>query len=196
VIPVTRLQGKNRERYRTGISLPVQRYRNMLIRKATPELVKEWKATSATYRPLLSPNRKTGHELLAYLTGKYPVRELPPGSVSEIIADNLLLNEVNARKLPAGKMPEAVGFLIENTLAGKDLYENQDAIFRGIPVIAGIELNSGYFMVEGSSLLWDELFAFRGLDEEDLGNYYLVAEYVACLRRFGRLDSVIAGRAR
>jgi len=57
-----------------------------------------------------------------------------------------------------------------------------------------VELNSGYFLVEGSSLLWDELFAFRGLDEEDLKNYYLVAEYVACLRRFDRLDRVLVPR--
>ncbi|PKP63241.1 MAG: hypothetical protein CVT86_05735 [Alphaproteobacteria bacterium HGW-Alphaproteobacteria-8] len=34
--------------------------------------------------------------------------------------------------------------------------------------------------------------AFRGLDAEDLENYYLVAEYVACLRRFGLLDDIIS----
>ncbi len=39
-------------------------------------------------------------------------------------------------------------------------------------------------MVEGSSELWNELFAFRGLDEEDLKNYYLVAEYISCLKQF------------
>lgn len=167
----------------------------MLVRKATPELVKEWKETFAAYRPRLHPNRKTGRELLAYLAANYPVRELPVESVSEVIADNLLLNESQARKLPAGTMPEAAGFVIENTGAGKHLYETQDAIFSGKPIIVGIELNSGYFLVEGSSLLWDDLFAFLGLDEEDLKNYYLVAEYVACLRRFGRLDSVIAGGA-
>ncbi len=166
----------------------------MLTRKVTPEIVKEWKETAARYRPRLRPNRKPGTEIIAYLTGKYPVRELPVESVSETIADNLLLNEFNAGKLPADTSPEAVGFLIENTGAGKHFYETQDAIFRGNPIIVGVELNSGYFMVEGSSLLWDELFAFRGLDEEDLKNYYLVAEYVACLRRFDRLDSVLAPR--
>ena len=39
-------------------------------------------------------------------------------------------------------------------------------------------------MVEGSSLLWDELYVFRGLDEQDLENYVCVAEYIACMRRF------------
>ena len=46
--------------------------------------------------------------------------------------------------------------------------------------------------IEGA-VLRGELFAFRGLDEEDLENYYLVAEYVSCLRRFGRLESVTRG---
>jgi hypothetical protein len=64
-------------------------------------------------------------------------------------------------------------------------------MFRGRAIIVAVELHSAYFMVEGSSLLWDELFAFRGLDEEDLANYYLVAEYIGCLKRFGLLDEVL-----
>jgi hypothetical protein len=94
--------------------------------------------------------------------------------------------------MPAGTTPEVSGFIIENTGTGKHLYETQDEMFRGRAIIGAVELHSAYFMVEGSSLLWDELFAFRGLDEEDLGNYYLVAEYVDCLRRFDLLDSVLA----
>lgn len=164
----------------------------MLNQKVTPEMVRAWKGTCETYRPQLSPNKKTGPEILAYLTGKYPVKELPVDSISEVISDNVLLNECYARKMPAGKTPDATGFLIENTGAGKHLYENQDEFFKGISIIAGVEIHSGYFMVEGSSLLWDELFAFRGLDEDDLANYYLVAEYVACLRRFDLLESVLA----
>jgi len=164
----------------------------MLNRKVTPELIREWKETSATYRPLLRPDKKTGREIVAYLAGKYPVREMPDGSLDEVISDNVLLNDCNARKMPAGKTPETVGFIIENTGAGKYLYENQDEFFRGMSIIAGVELHSAYFIVEGSSLLWDELFAFRGLDDEDLTNYYLVAEYVACLRRFDQLDRVLA----
>lgn len=167
----------------------------MLTRKVSPEMIREWKETSETYRPLLCPNKKTGPEIVEYLTGNYPVRELPPDSLSEVISDNVLLNECYARKMPAGRTPEATGFLIENIGAGKPLYENQDEFFRGRPIIAGVELHSAYFMVEGSSRLWDELFAFRGLDEEDLASYYLVAEYVACLRRFDLLDTILARKA-
>jgi len=165
---------------------------HMLTRKVSPEMIREWKDVSATYRPLLHPNKKTGPEILAYLIGNYPARELPAGSINEVISDNVLLNDCNARKMPPEKTPATVGFSIENTGAGKHLYENQDEFYRGISIIVGVELHSAYFIVEGSSLLWDELFAFRGLDDEDLTNYYLVAEYVACLRRFDQLDRVLA----
>jgi hypothetical protein len=164
----------------------------MLTRKVTPEMIREWKETAETFRPRLRPNRKTGREILAYLTGKYPVRDLTTDTLRDVVEDNILSNECHARKMPAGKSPEVAGFLIENTGTGNYLYENQDELFRGRAIIGGVELQSGYFMVEGSSLLWDELCAFRGLDADDLENYYLVAEYVACLKRFDMLDEVLS----
>jgi hypothetical protein len=163
----------------------------MLTRKITPELVRQWKDVAETYRPSLRPNKKTGSEIIAYLTGKYPVRELPATTLRDVVEDNILSNECHARKMPAGTIPTVSGFLIDNTGTGKYLYENQDEMFRGNAIIAAVELHSAYFLVEGSSLLWDELFAFRGLDDEDLANYYLVAEYVGCLKRFDLLDSVL-----
>ena len=54
------------------------------------------------------------------------------------------------------------------------VYRQQDTIFVAIDEITGT------FHVELSVLLWDELFAFRGLDAADLENCYLVAEYLAC----------------
>lgn len=164
----------------------------MLTRKVTTEMIREWKETAETYRSLLRPGRKTGAEVLAYLAGKYPVREFTTDTLRDVVGDNILSNECHARKMPAGTIPEVSGFLIENTGTGKHLYENQEDMFRGRAIIGAVELNSAYFMVEGSSLLWDELFAFQGLDEEDLKNFYLVAEYVACLRRFGLLESAIS----
>ena len=164
----------------------------MLTRKITPELVRQWKEVAATYRPGLRPNKKTGSEICSYLTKKYPVRELLTDSLRDVVEDNILSNECHARKMPAGTIPKVSGFLIDNTGMGKDLYETQDEMFRGNAIIAAVELHSAYFLVEGSSLLWDELCAFRGLDEEDLKNYYQVAEYVACLKRFDLLDRVLA----
>ncbi|WP_279286087.1 hypothetical protein [Bittarella massiliensis (ex Durand et al. 2017)] len=40
--------------------------------------------------------------------------------------------------------------------------------------------------MEGSTLLWDELCAARGLDEEDIQNLVSVAQYVAARERLSR----------
>lgn len=93
--------------------------------------------------------------------------------------------------MPAGATPSVATFIVENTGAGKVLYENQDRIFKGNSIFVGIDLESGYFCVEGSSMLWDELYAFQGLDENDIQNYYRVAEYISCLKRFGLLEHVL-----
>jgi len=164
----------------------------MLCQEVTPELVASWKETFDHYRPRLRPNKKTGTDLIAYLKQTYPVTEITCDQIRQVVLDNILGNECYSRKLPAGKTPDAKGFFIEKTGAGKYLYENQDEQFRSIRIIVGIDLETAFFMVEGSSRLWDELFAFRGLDEDDLANSYLVAEYISCLKRFEMLDSTLA----
>ena len=156
-------------------------------------MVEEWKSTYAEYRTRLHPNKKPATEILAYLKQKYPVTEQTEEPIKQVVRDNIILNECHARKLPAGKAPDVQVFQIEETEAGSYLYENQDDLFKGIRIIVGIDLETAFFMVEGSSLLWDELFAFRGLDEDDLNNFYLVAEYIACLKKSGTLESVLAG---
>lgn len=50
-------------------------------------------------------------------------------------------------------------------------------------VLAGIDLVSGFFHVESEEIreaqkVYDDLFVFRGLDERDLENYFLVSEYI------------------
>ena len=79
-----------------------------------------------------------------------------------------------------------------NESTARQLYLEQDQVFKGLPIIAGIELETGFFHIEGSSALWDQLFAFRGLDETDLKNFYLVAEYINCIKRFDRLEEVLS----
>jgi len=37
----------------------------------------------------------------------------------------------------------------------------------------------------------DELVAFAGLEQADLNNYYLVANYIACLEKFNLLNQII-----
>jgi len=164
----------------------------MLMQEPSPEMVKTWKDTFDSYRSRLSPNNKTGLEIVSYLKQKYPVTELTEDDKKQVVSDNILQNECSAKKLPGGISPDPRVFLIQNSGQGKYLYENQDEVFSGIEIFVGIDLETGYFLVEGSSLLWDELFAFRGLDSDDLNNYYLVAEYIACTEKFGILETVIS----
>lgn len=51
----------------------------------------------------------------------------------------------------------AITFIVENHGNGKFLYENQGEVFKGNNIFVGVELESGFFCVEDSSLLWDEL---------------------------------------
>lgn len=49
--------------------------------------------------------------------------------------------------------------------------------------LVGIDLSTGEFHIESENIeevmpLHDDLFVYRGLDEEDLKNIFLVAEYV------------------
>ena len=164
----------------------------MLMQEATTEMVKAWKATFDKYRMQLRPNKKTTFEIIKYLKQKYILAEQTGEKLNKIVVDNVILNDCHASKLPVGKTPIAKVFFVEDTGAGKLLYEQQDNVFKGTKIIVGVELETAFFMVEGSSFLWDELFALRGLDEDDLNNYYLVAEYISCLKRFNMLNSVLA----
>jgi len=158
----------------------------MLTRQATPEMIKEWKSVWEQNRAFLRPNRRTGKELAEYLQKAYPAVPVDEERARRAVIGNVLGNACFLEKLPAGKAPAAVVFRIARTGTGIALYERQDEEFSGMDILVGIELETGYFLAEGSSLLWDELFFWRGLDEKDLENYYLVAEYVACRDRFER----------
>ncbi len=161
----------------------------MLMQEATPEMVERWRKTWKEYKDRLSPNRKTGKEVLEYLKSRYPLKESDDPKAKQVVIDNVLYNEPYAEKLKAE--PSAVAFIVENEGSGRHLYENQDEVFRGIRIFAGVELESGYFHVEGSSILWDELYAFRGLDETVIQNPYCVAEYISCLEKAGLLDNTL-----
>jgi hypothetical protein len=164
----------------------------MLTQPATPELIESWKRTFAQYKGRLQPNRKSGAELKEYLCSKYPLREETSDSAHSVVIQNFLANKPLADELPPGRQPEPFCAVVLREGTGAALYAAQDEVFSGIPIFVGVDLVSGYFLVEGSSLLWDELFAFHGLNETDLENYYLVAEYVACLERFGMLEQTLS----
>ncbi|HHX87473.1 MAG TPA: hypothetical protein GX693_04745 [Firmicutes bacterium] len=65
-------------------------------------------------------------------------------------------------------------------------------MFKGYKIFIGVDLSSGFYCIEGSSMLWDELCAFQGLDSKDIENYYCVAQYISCLKRINRLEEMLA----
>ena len=150
-----------------------------------------WKRVYEAYKPRLRPNRISGAELYAYLISRYPFHPLEDPVYEQVVCDNILLNESFACQLPPEKLPEPVCCMVEPVGAGRTLYHNRDAIYEKSDILVGIDLVSGYFLVEGCPDLWDELYAHRGLNEDDLRNPYSVAEYIDCLKKFGMLDETL-----
>ena len=156
----------------------------MLIHEVTPELIEEWKTVWHKYKDTLRPNRKSGNEITAYVKNRYPLTELTDEEALQVVAQNVLQNDFFSEKLPKGKMPRPVVFVVENRGNGKHLYDSQDDVFAGTDIIVGIDFESGFLVVEGSSCLADELCAFRGLDAGDIDNYFCVVEYISCLAKY------------
>jgi len=150
-----------------------------------------WEVTWNEYKDRLNPNRKSGAEIVAYLSGEYLLSEILDDEALQVIIGNVLNNEPYAEKIPVGNNPSPVAYFVKNTGKGRVLFENQDEVFKENKIFVGVDLTSGFFCVEGSSMLWDELCAFQGLDEKDIQNPYCVAEYISCLRRFGLLHEII-----
>lgn len=85
-------------------------------------------------------------------------------------------NELLRNKLSANEEPRPITFY----------WNNHDK-----KVFIGLDLVSGFYYVEDNEELWDELCAFQGLDEEDLNNFFCVAQYIECLKKFDMLDDII-----
>lgn len=161
----------------------------MLMQEPTPEMYREWKAVWNQYKDRLKPNRKSGQDLIDYLSEKYILTEIHDKKAADVVYFNVTMNEASAEKLAPGYVPIPKTYYVENLGNGCTLYENVDEIFKNIEkIFVGIDVASGWYMVEGNSMLWDELCAFQGVDEADIQNFFCVAEYVACLKRFGWLQ--------
>ena len=157
----------------------------MLRHPATPQDLAAWKETQAQYKGRIRPCRKSGEEIIAYLIGRYPLAENTNPRARRVVEQNVLRNAPLAARLPDGAKPDPYCAIVLREGAALPLYAGQDPLYSGMDIFVGVDRTTGHFHVEGSDLLWDELFSFRGLDEEDLENPYLVSEYVGCRRRFG-----------
>ena len=158
----------------------------------TKEDIAAWHQIYAEFRPKLKPNRISGLALYSYLESRHPILPLDDPRAKQVVSQNILQNECFSRELPPGRAPEPICCTVQRAGKGEQLYRAQDAVFSGCDIFVGIDLTSGYFLVEGSSLLWDELYAHRGLNEADLENVYTVAEYISCLKRFGLLEETLS----
>ena len=169
----------------------------MLTREPTPEMYHEWKLIWSEYKDRLRPDRKSGQALLNYLFRRYPLTEIFEREALDTITFNVLRNQFRKEKLPAGSVPVPRAFFLKNSGQGEVYYkpENKDSPEvwgGGLPkIFVGADCASGYFMVEGSTLLWDSLYAYQGIDEADIKNPCRVAEYIACLKRFDMLRTVL-----
>lgn len=164
----------------------------MITQEVTQAMVDDWKSIWLQYKDKLQPNRKSGIEVLDYLKKNYSLTELNDKNVIDDIVYNITMNMPYAEKLPKGITPNPRAFILEEQGEGKKFYEtkNQDPIELWgtfTKIIVGVDIISGYYMVDGSTMLWDELCAYRGLDEKDLQNYVCVAEYINSLERFDML---------
>ena len=140
----------------------------MLTCEPTLEMLREWKRIYNEYRDILTPDRKSGTEVNAYFCRKYSFEKFESSSFNDAVKFNILNNEPNREKLPQGEMPQIVA------------YRASDC-----SVLVGIDLITGFFHIEGKDIdrvaqIYDDLFLFRGLDEKDIKNYFLVAQYIQC----------------
>ena len=157
----------------------------MLTERPTEEMIAEWQEIHRVHRPHMQPNRISGTELIAWLCEHYPVTELHEQEILEMVTLSVMENAHYAEKLPTGTSPKPRAFRIENTGKGASLYETQEEIWAECAyILVTVEEVTGEFFVEGSCSLWDELFAYRGLDAADLDNYFLVAEYIKCCETY------------
>ena len=168
----------------------------MIVQNPSKEKLEEWKSTWMQYKDLIKPNRRTGLELLEYLQSRYSLTEIFDADALEAIRYTVTMNEHWSEKLPDGVAPVPRAFYLDNAEQGEKFYrsENQDdAEIWGndiTKIFVGIDLSSGFYLVEGSTMLWDELCCFQGIDEKDLQNEVIVAQYINALQRFGKMNSI------
>ena len=162
----------------------------MLTQEATPEMLEEWKKVWNEYLSRLKPNRRTGRELVHFLQSKYSLTELYDDHALQVVIGNVLDNEPYSEKLLPGEKPLPKAFLVDNTGLGQILYQEQDEARKGVAIFVGVDLATGFYCVENSILLWDELCAYQGLDEKDIQNCFCVFQYIECLKRFGLMEKL------
>lgn len=155
----------------------------MLTTTPTQAMIDDWKRVYEENKDKLTPNKKSANEILDFLNKNYEIIKLEDTAYQKAICANAA-EYLKALDTPSKQLESnSAAYEIKNINNGKTLYQNQDKVFTGEKIIVGLEFISGFFMVSGSSDLHDELTAFAGLNEIELTNYFLVAEYLSCLNK-------------
>lgn len=163
----------------------------MLTSEPTEEMIREWKDIFLQYKDKITPNRIIPQKLVDYIAKKYSLLTIVDTKYDEILIHNETSNILYKNKMIRGNKPEPVIFELQNTGLGKEVYRKQDEIFKKSKIIIGVDLSTGFFIVEGSSYIWNEMLAYRGLDNDELNNFYLVAEYINCLKIFDKDNELL-----
>ena len=143
----------------------------MLTTEPTPEMIREWKKLHGEYRGKLKPNRKSGAQVREYFISRYSPERYDSDEFASVVEYNIVMNGPNREKLPQGGKPQIVTYKIGDG-----------------QVLVGIDLVTGFIHVESEDIrraeeIYDELFLFRGLDEKDIDNFFLTAQYIQCLNK-------------
>lgn len=129
----------------------------MITKEVTSEQIENWKKIYSENKNKLVVNRISGKALDNYFVEKYhPIKDAPKQFVDIVL--------LNAREHDEQDPIVSTYVLDEN-------------------IYVGIDLNSGFYQVECEdiekmSAIWDDLFVVRGLNEEDIDNYVIAAQYI------------------
>jgi len=119
----------------------------------------EWQSIYIQNKDSLTANRLSGHQLDEYFRSRYAPSDYNNDKFRDIVYQSAKDTSDET----------AITDIVTYCVDGK--------------VLVGIDLRSGYFHVESENIedsvpVWDDLFVKRGLNEEDMKNYVLVAQYV------------------
>ena len=136
----------------------------MLTTEPPSEMNAEWKRIFDDNYSVMKPNRKTGYEVDYYFRQNYPYH----------LSDNTDFQKIAYLNITQGSSFENVPVDIHYYQTGN--------------VLVAIDLHTGGFYIESENIeevipIHDDLFVYRGLDEEDIENYFLVAEYVTLCKK-------------
>lgn len=146
----------------------------MITSKLSIEQVEDYRRLYLEHCGTMKPNRKSGREVDRYFVDTYNAILTENLPFQKVVEDNILNNDFKREKLPNGANPYVKVYSLDD-------------------VLVGIDTVSGEFHVECNDInkmtaIYDDLFVFRGLDENDLKNYVLVGEYIKCSEKRGKKD--------